>query len=535
MSQRLVRAGLVPALLVLTALASPAIAEKPRSEAKMTRTVFCVADLVVPNTQPQKDKPNLTQQEREQQLIELITASIEPKSWNTMGGPGTIDYFPHTMALVINQTPAIVEQVTELLTSLRRLQEQEVAVEVRFLSVTPELAERVFKDCISKENTPISLNDKQVFRVMETVQGDMRSNVMQAPKMTVFNGQASALNVKDEVQFVTGLSMEVQDGRVICTPKVEKISCGVELFLQPVISADRRYVRMKFSAHLKNVDTSAPLLPVTVPVTPEDGVIPAKPQTFTQYIQQPKVHSVRLSKNFVSPDGQTMVFNAGTQMQDVCGECPQPMLSDIPVLGSLFKVVRQHKEPMQLLVMVTPRIIIATEEEEKQAGQAEKAVKNEAAVREMVEKALQQFSAAYKEGRYRDAEKWARLAVHLDPDNAICNAAQHLAQANLTSCQPAQRTKAVPPCACPMTTGVYGAPVPLQEVEQCGDVEPAPCCKSNKECGEMLKTLLNKYQIACAVGQLDEAREYAIKALTLDPTCFSKKPTYCIPRSLDLP
>ncbi len=39
----------------------------------------------------------------EDQLIKLITSTIQPKSWSEMGGPGTIDYHPLTMALVINQ------------------------------------------------------------------------------------------------------------------------------------------------------------------------------------------------------------------------------------------------------------------------------------------------------------------------------------------------------------------------------------------------------------------------------------------------
>src|SRR5262249_30786865 len=47
----------------------------------------------------------------EEQLIQLITNTIAPKTWSGMGGPGTIDYFPLTMSLVINQTPDIQEQI----------------------------------------------------------------------------------------------------------------------------------------------------------------------------------------------------------------------------------------------------------------------------------------------------------------------------------------------------------------------------------------------------------------------------------------
>ncbi len=40
------------------------------------------------------------------------------------------------------------------------------------------------------------LSDIQVFLFMEAVQGDIRSNVMQAPKLTLFNGQTATLAVQ---------------------------------------------------------------------------------------------------------------------------------------------------------------------------------------------------------------------------------------------------------------------------------------------------------------------------------------------------
>src|SRR5262249_53325763 len=79
-------------------------------------------------------------------LIKLITNTIKPESWDASGGPGTIDYFPLGMALTINQTPDIQEQVQELLHALRRLQDQEVAVEVRFITISEAFFERIGMD-----------------------------------------------------------------------------------------------------------------------------------------------------------------------------------------------------------------------------------------------------------------------------------------------------------------------------------------------------------------------------------------------------
>jgi type II secretory pathway component GspD/PulD (secretin) len=258
-------------------------------------------------------------QTREGQLIQLITNAVEPKSWSDLGGAGTIDYHPLTMGLVINQTPDIQEQILDLLNSLRRLQDQEVALEVRFISISDDFFERIGLDFALNINTktagsnvqpqlttgifqpagqinsfqpnnsivglsgpqtltnnlniPITpntfintipqyggyvpgfslglafLSEIQVFLFMEAVQGDTRVNVMQAPRLTAFNGQTATLNVQDSQTFVTNVQVQItSNGNPVFQPIVTDSGSSVQLTLQPVISADRRFVRLNFGA-----------------------------------------------------------------------------------------------------------------------------------------------------------------------------------------------------------------------------------------------------------------------------------------------
>jgi tetratricopeptide (TPR) repeat protein len=53
-------------------------------------------------------------------LIRFLCSSTAPRSWSEQGGPGTVDYFPLTKSLVVNQTPDVQEQVSDLLEVLRR-------------------------------------------------------------------------------------------------------------------------------------------------------------------------------------------------------------------------------------------------------------------------------------------------------------------------------------------------------------------------------------------------------------------------------
>lgn len=54
-------------------------------------------------------------------LIDTITTTIEPDSWDEVGGPGTIAEYPGAGALVISQTAEIHEQVERVLAAIRRV------------------------------------------------------------------------------------------------------------------------------------------------------------------------------------------------------------------------------------------------------------------------------------------------------------------------------------------------------------------------------------------------------------------------------
>ena len=53
-------------------------------------------------------------------MINLITSTLQPDSWDSVGGAGSIDGEPSRMALVVMQTPEMQDEVAKLLTMLRR-------------------------------------------------------------------------------------------------------------------------------------------------------------------------------------------------------------------------------------------------------------------------------------------------------------------------------------------------------------------------------------------------------------------------------
>jgi hypothetical protein len=57
-------------------------------------------------------------------LVELITSTIAPQTWDLVGGPGSIAFFPYSLDLAFAQTREVHQQVAELLDRLRRLPPQ---------------------------------------------------------------------------------------------------------------------------------------------------------------------------------------------------------------------------------------------------------------------------------------------------------------------------------------------------------------------------------------------------------------------------
>ncbi len=382
------------------------------------------------------------------QLIALIKNTISPSSWSDVGGPGTIDYFPLGMALVINQTLDIQEQVQQLLDALRKLQDLEVAVEVRMIdleeafferigidfnvSIDPKVAPSVQSQIVSQQfaaptqvnsptfqhvfygltpagaptsdlHIPITsssfgqaippfggypnipgadgglslglafLSDIQVYMFMEAAQGDRRTNVMQAPKLTLFNGQTATIQIQDFQYFVTNVQVVQQNGQVVFVPQNQPIPLGVNLAVQAVVSADRRFVRLNLAPTLTNLaSATVPLFPITTFITPVfEGGAQGQPVPFTQFIQQPTFTTVTIQTTVSVPDGGTVLLGGLKLLNEGRNEFGPPVLSKIPYINRLFKNVGYGRDTSSLLLMVTPRIIINAEEERTQVPDAE--------------------------------------------------------------------------------------------------------------------------------------------------------------------
>jgi type II secretory pathway component GspD/PulD (secretin) len=387
-------------------------------------------------------------------LVKLIQSTIHPQSWSDMGGQGTIQYYPLGMALVVNQTPNIQEEIADLLVALRRLQDLEVAIEMRIIGLSEEFYEYMgvnFDVNIRNRNTsfqpqlttqqftppgqinfpaptgvvsgltpagtltrdlgiPLNnssfdfaippfggfpgtlgadgglalglafLSDIQVFLFMEAAQGDTRTNLMQAPKLTMFNGQTATITVTDFQFLLTSIRPINVGSLLFFAPVNTPIPLGIAMTVQPVVSADRRFVRISLVPTVTSIAPNIGLFPIQTPI---QSVFPVGAagttsgqleNVFQVFLQQPNLTAISVTTTVTVPDGGTVLLGGVKTLVEARNEFGPPILSQIPYLSRLFRNTSYGRETRTLMIMVTPRIIINEEEEEQQVGTPEIAI-----------------------------------------------------------------------------------------------------------------------------------------------------------------
>jgi type II secretory pathway component GspD/PulD (secretin) len=212
------------------------------------------------------------------------------------------------------------------------------------------------------------LNDIQVYMFMEAAQGDRRINVMQAPKLTLFNGQTSTITIADTQFVVTNVSVVSVNGQIVFIPTNSPLpgpNANIALTIQGVVSADRRFVRLNLPVTLSaQAGATVPLFPITTFITPVfEGGSQGIPIPFTQFLQQPAFTTITVNTTVVCPDGGTVLLGGLKTLGEGRNEFGPPFLSKIPYLNRLFKNVGIGRETRHIMLMVTPRIIINAEEE----------------------------------------------------------------------------------------------------------------------------------------------------------------------------
>ncbi len=397
-------------------------------------------------------------------LMDLITQTVSPATWEHNGGKGNIAASPTNLSLVVSQTQEVHEQIVDLLEQLRRMQDLQVTIEVRFITLNDNFFERMgvdFDFTIKKSianpqgagftapqaqpgglvgplftgnnsGTVVSglqqanplpaqngiftqdnsirmtqgsyalsiptfgaasgitgganvgfaiLSDIEAFFFINAAQGDKRTNVLQAPKVTLFNGQQAFVSDTSQTPFVISVIPVVGDFAAAQQPVIVVLSEGTFMTVQAVVSNDRRFVRLTivpFFSKIGDVKTfTFQGADTTTTDTTRNGIVDQAKNIFNDNnnkqttthsgvtVQLPTFSFVTVTTTVSVPDGGTVLLGGIKRLSEERTEVGVPILDKVPYLNRLFKNVGIGRDTSSLMMMVTPRIIIQEEEEEK--------------------------------------------------------------------------------------------------------------------------------------------------------------------------
>ena len=201
------------------------------------------------------------------------------------------------------------------------------------------------------------LNDRLKANV-EFLENDNRVNVLSTPTLLATNNRSAKLFVGDEQLLITGYSAQTvnvsgnQDVTIVnenIIPSTEFREIGNTIEITPYINADRT-----ITLELKQVSSSIRRGSTNITVVSNTQVLSLPVDTVT---------TAELEGTIIAKDGLTIAIGGLVRETTSKSEQKVPFFSNIPGVGHLFRSVRDKKERSELILMITPRVMMNPEEE----------------------------------------------------------------------------------------------------------------------------------------------------------------------------
>jgi general secretion pathway protein D len=349
-------------------------------------------------------------------LVQLIQDSIDRESWYEAGGDATITiYTPdNPTKLIVYQTLENHKEIQKQLDDLRRLLTEQIAIEARFLILSENFLEEIGINLnfpvinvggkfgvISLTQNSLAgvaptasdiegslagavgatitggygsyLDDLQATFLIQATQAHTDSKVLNAPRITVLNGESATVIVQKELGYISNWTINqttaagAAGAGIVSTqwlPTVGTTWPGVVLNVTPTISSDRKYVIMRITtsyAELKEMTNFT-----------FGQVAGAGNNVQNLVIQVPTMESAIAQTRVSIPDRRTLLIGGQKISAQAEKEQGVPVLSKIPVIGRLFENRSKIKDAKILLILIKPTIIIQHEFEEQAVASMEK-------------------------------------------------------------------------------------------------------------------------------------------------------------------
>ncbi|MHC5165805.1 MAG: type II secretion system protein GspD, partial [Planctomycetota bacterium] len=158
--------------------------------------------------------------------------------------------------------------------------------------------------------------------------------ILANPKILALNKQAGKLIIGDKEGY-EDTTTQNQSGST--TQSIAFLESGTILEFRPFIGKDG-LIRMELSPEQSSSFFTGPLLSI------------------------PNKTTTNIITNVLVKDGQTIVLGGLFQEETTLGFSQVPLLGDVPVVGELFKGETDTSQRTELIVLITPHIIVSPDQ-----------------------------------------------------------------------------------------------------------------------------------------------------------------------------
>ncbi|MEE9299915.1 MAG: type II secretion system secretin GspD [Alphaproteobacteria bacterium] len=158
-------------------------------------------------------------------------------------------------------------------------------------------------------------------------------NVISSPQVMVLDNQTALLQVGDTVPIATQSAVSTIDPEAPIVNSIEYRDTGVLLTVTPRVNAGGLVI-MEIEQEVSDVIL-----------------------TTTSGIDSPTIQERRITSTVAIQSGETVALGGLIRDRQFETETGVPILADIPLLGALFRATNNETKRVELLILITPRVV----------------------------------------------------------------------------------------------------------------------------------------------------------------------------------
>ena len=194
----------------------------------------------------------------------------------------------------------------------------------------------------------LSASSESVSMLIRALQESRRLDVLSRPQITTLDNQRAFIQVGQRVPRVVSSTLSTFGQ----TNAVELENVGLILVVTPRTSPNGVVV-MEVDAERSEVGPESEGIPIS---TSNDGTI----------VRSPRIDITTAQTTVTAASGETIVLGGLITSRENNIHRRVPLLADIPLLGDLFRYDLKEKRRFELLIILTPQVVMGPEDMERQ-------------------------------------------------------------------------------------------------------------------------------------------------------------------------